>query len=147
LTAPGEEVVTVSTASAVYGVPLDAVAVMVQVPAVAGAVKSPELLIEPHDAVHLTATLAENCWVFPTEVEAEAGVIVMGVEIVTLVVAVPPVPSLAFPVTLHDGWESGALKRPEDEMLPHVVLQVDATLAVNCCVPPSLTVGLVGEIV
>ena len=43
--------------------PPDSVAVMVQVPAVAGAVKSPLLLTEPHEADQVTLLFAVNCCV------------------------------------------------------------------------------------
>ena len=97
------ELVTVSLAFAVYGVPLEAVAVMVQLPAVAGAVKSPVLSMEPQEAAQVTAILAENCCVLFTAVVAPDGVMEIGEDTLTFVEAVWPLPSLAVPVTLHAG--------------------------------------------
>ena len=120
-------------------------AVMVHVPALDGAVKRPLLLMEPHEALHVTDSFAENCWVWLTLVLVEDGVMVMGEEMVMLVLAWP-LPSLALPVTLQLGCVSGAVKRPVLSMVPQVALHVEAVEAVNCSVAPSLTVGFCGEI-
>ena len=36
------------------------------------------------------------------------------------------------------------MKSPAVETVPHVFVHVDAVLAVNCCVAPSVTVALMG---
>src|SRR4051812_40752506 len=119
---------------------------MVHVAGEAGAVNRPLVLIVPQDAAQLTDIFAENCWVLPTVVVAPAGVMVIGEVMFTVVDAVP-LPSVALPVTLHAGCDSGAVNNPPDEIVPHVALQVEALLAVNCFVVPSLTVGFCGEMV
>src|SRR3954453_1288595 len=70
---------TVSTALAVYGVPVDAVAVILQeLPCGVGAVNNPTAEMLPHDAAHVTGEFAWNCWVCPAGVLALAGVITIG---------------------------------------------------------------------
>jgi hypothetical protein len=88
-----------------------------------------------------------NCWVFPCGVFAETGVITIGETTVTLTVALP-LPSVAFAVTVQVvlGYKE-AMKSPVEEIDPHVVVHVDATLAVNCIVANSCTVTDVGETV
>ena len=79
-------------------------------------------------------------------VVALEGVIVIGDEMFASVEAVWPLPSLAFPVMVHEVCFNGAVNRPEEVMLPQEAVQVEAALAVNCWVAPSLTVGFRGEI-
>jgi hypothetical protein len=76
--------------------------------------------------------LAVNCWVLPCGVFADTGVITMGDTTVTLAVALPlPSVAVAFTLQVVLGYK-GALNSPVDEIEPHVVVHVDATLAVNC---------------
>jgi len=128
----------------------DTVAVpwMVQLdPTAPFAVKRPLALITPHLAVQVTGWLAENYCVVPCGVFAETGVIKIGETTVTFAGALP-LPSAAFAVTEQVvlGYK-GALKSPVEEIDPHVVVQVDATLAVNCIVAYSCRVTDVGETV
>jgi hypothetical protein len=111
------------------------------------AVKSPPLVILPHDAAQLTAMLAVNCCVAPCGVEAEAGAMVNGEVTVAVVDAVWPLPSVAVAVMVQEPGAIGAVKRPALLMLPQLAAHVAAALAVNCWVAPSLSVGFKGEMV
>jgi hypothetical protein len=42
---------------------------------------------------------------------------------------------------VHDAGLNGAVNRPVDEIVPQEVVKLAPLLAVNCCVPPSVTVG------
>jgi hypothetical protein len=132
---------------AVYAGPLDAVAVMVQLPVLAGAVKSPVPSIEPQEAAQVTGWLAENCCVRFTAVVAEEGVIVIGEVTVAVPLAVRLLPSVAVAVTVQDPAVNGAVKRPVPSTEPQLAPHVAPRLAENCCVPPSLTLAVVGETV
>jgi len=66
---------------------------------------------------------------------------------VAVVDALVPLPLVAVAVTTHEPGERGAVNRPADEIAPHAAVNFAAVLAVNCCVPPSLTVGFRGLIV
>jgi len=134
----------VSTAVAVYAVPLDAMALMVQaLPGVADAVNRPAVLMLPQVADQLTAVFAENCCFCPCAVTALAGEIVIG-DVTLANVDVEPLPLVAVAVMVHEPGASGAVKRPEVEMEPQEALNVEGMLAVNCWVAPSLTVGFSG---
>ena len=138
---------TVSIAVAVRPLTPVAVAVMVQlVPAVPDAVNSPPLVILPHDAAQLTAMLAVNCCVAPCGVDAEAGVMLSGLVMVAIVASVWPVPSVAVAVMVQAPARVGAVNRPAPVMLPQLAVHVTASVAANCWVAPSLTVGFSGEI-
>lgn len=70
---------TVSNALAVYAVPVEALAVILQaLPCVADAVNRPFAEMLPHDAAHVTGEFAVNCCVCPCGVLALEGVITMG---------------------------------------------------------------------
>src|ERR1700692_2767189 len=103
------ELPIVSDAKAVYaGVPV-AIASMVHFdPALALAVNNPAVLIDPHDALHVTAAFAVNCCVCPCAVAAVAGVIVMG-EVTAAVVLALPAPVVDVAVTVHEPGASGAV--------------------------------------
>jgi len=99
----------VSTAVAVYAVPLDAMALMVHaLPDVADAVNSPAALMLPQVADQLTAVLAENCCVCPCAVTALDGEIVIG-EVTVAKVEVEPLPLVDVAVMVHDPGASGAV--------------------------------------
>jgi hypothetical protein len=133
---------TVSSAFAVYGVPEEAVAVILQaLPCVADAVNSPVALMLPHDAAHVTGEFAVNCCVCPVGVLTLAGVIVIGEFTVATVEAVWPLPSVAVALMVHDDGARGAVNKPADEIEPQVAVKVAPLLAENCCVAPSVMVG------
>ena len=70
-----------------------------------------------------------------------------GLTRVTVAVAVPPGP-VALTVTEGDeGMAEGAVYKPEVEMLPALADQLVAPEDVNCCVAPSRTEAVAGEIV
>ena len=99
----------VSTAVAVYAVPLDAVALMVHaLPDVPDAVNSPAVLMLPQVADQFTAVFAENCCVFPCAVAALAGEIVIG-DVTVANVEVEPLPLVDVAVMVHDPGASGAV--------------------------------------
>ena len=105
----------------------------------------PPLVIDPHDALQVTAVFAVNCCVCPCGVLAEAGVIVIG-EVTFAVVEAVPVPLVAVAVTVQGPGSSGAVYSPPDVTLPQLAVKFAALVVVNCCVAPSVTVGLIGEI-
>jgi hypothetical protein len=113
-------------------------------PAVADAVNSPEALILPHEADQVTGLLAENCWVCPWAVTAVPGEMVMGEVMLAAVDPFAPLPLLAVAVITQEPAARGAVKSPADEMVPQEAVNVDAVLAVNCWLAPSLTVGFCG---
>ena len=137
-----------STTLAVYALPEDAVAVILQaLPAAAEAVKRPPVVMLPQDVAHLTAALAVNCWVSPSAVVALAGVILMGELIVAVVDAEAPPPEVGLALTVQAPAVSGAVYAPVlATMLPQLAVHVATTLAVNVCAAPSLTVGADGVI-
>ena len=133
---------TVSSAAAVYGVPVEAVAVILQVlPCVADAVNNPVALMLPHDAAQVTGEFAVNCCVCPEGVLALEGVITIGELTVATVEAVWPLPSVALALMVHDDGARGAVNKPADEIEPQVAVKVAPLLAVNCFVAPSVIVG------
>jgi len=87
---------------------LDDVAVMVHEPAVAGAVYTPALLIDPHDADQFTAVSAEKVWVFRACRLTFAGVMVSGATTVTVAVALFP-PAVGVAVTVEEPGDEGAV--------------------------------------
>jgi len=100
----------VSSAVAVYAVPLDAVALMVHaLPCVADAVNSPAELMLPQDAVQLTAIFAEDCCVWPCAVTTLAGEIISGEVMVAVVEALAPLPFVAVADTVQAPAASGAV--------------------------------------
>jgi hypothetical protein len=74
-------------------------------------------------------------------VVAEGGEMLTGEEIVAVVAALAPLPSVAVAVTLHDPVERGAVNTPDALILPQLAAQVTGTFAVNGWVLPSWTVG------
>lgn len=64
----------------------------------------------------------------------------------TTVTAAVPVfpPCVAVAVTVHAPGELGAVYMPPLVMVPQLADQVTRTLAVNCCVPPTRKVTLLG---
>jgi len=137
----------VSRAVAVYAVPLAAVAWIEQTaPGVPDAVNNPALDIDPHDANQVTGALAVNCWVEFWLVAALAGVIVMG-ELTVTAAEAALLPAVGVAVTVQDSAASGAVYNPAVVTDPQLADHVALALAVNCCVPPSLTVALAGETV
>jgi hypothetical protein len=129
-----------------------------------GAMRSPEVEIDPAEVDQVTAvfdvplTVAVNCWVPPDESVALAGETatdtVPGGFTVTVAEAELAVLAWLVALTVTDVEEVtvGAVKRPELEMDPAEVDQVTAvlgeplTVAVNCWAPPEETVALPGEI-
>jgi hypothetical protein len=119
---------------------------MVQtVPCAAEAVNSPEVaLMPPQEDDQVAAIFALNCCVCPPGVMVLEGVMVSGeVTVATVDASVPP-EDVA--VTVQDAKNRGAVNSPVALMLPQEAAKVALPLAVNCCVAPSLTVGLGGEI-
>jgi hypothetical protein len=115
------------------------------VPWAAGEVNSPVVAFIPeHEDVHVAGMFAVNCCVCPLTVVALAGVMVSGEVTVTTAEALP-VPETCFAVTVQDVLIKGEVNKPADVIVPQEAAKVALLLAVNCCVPPSLTVGLCGE--
>jgi hypothetical protein len=125
-----------------------AVAVMLQtVPCAAEAVNRPEVAFIPaQEDAHVAGMFAVNCCVCPLTVVALAGVMVSGEVTVTVAEALP-VPEIGVAVTVQEAFIKGAVNKPAEVMVPQEAAKVALLLAVNCCVAPSLTVGLSGEIV
>jgi hypothetical protein len=93
--------------------------------------------------------LAANCLVPIAKRLLDEGVIAIGEVTVTVAEAVRLPPRfgglIARAVTAHEVvGESGALNRPAAEIVPHVALQVEGELAVNCCVAFSSRVTFAG---
>lgn len=125
--------------------PLDAVAVTVQLPATVGATNTPALEIDPQLAVHVTGWLAVNVCVFIACRFTTAGMIVIGE--LTVTEAESGLPPEGVAVIVQDPAVRGAVKSPVMSIEPQLAVQVALPLAVNCCVAPSLTVAVVGDIV
>jgi hypothetical protein len=103
------ELPIVSEANAVYAGDPVAIASMEHFdPAVPLAVNNPPALIVPHVALHVTAAFAVNCCACPCAVEADAGVMLIGDVIVTVVPALPA-PVVEVAVTVHEPGASGAV--------------------------------------
>jgi hypothetical protein len=127
-------------------VPLEAVAVSVQLPATDGAVNTPALEIDPHEAVHATDWLAVNVCVFIACRFTAAGVIVIGEITVTAAESAFP-PPVGVAVTVQEPGASGGVNSPAAEIVPHVADHVAGWVAVNSCVAASLTVAALGDTV
>jgi hypothetical protein len=147
MTNPEPVAAAVIVAVAVALVPLLLVAVMVQVPVVDGAVKKPEVApMVPQEVAQVADADAVNCTVAFTVKETLAGVMVKPAEVtVTWAVALVPLPFVA--VTVQEPVVEGAVYSPDVLIEPQEAAHVAAADAVNCCVPPTFTVALVGEIV
>lgn len=65
---------------------------------------------------------------------------------VTVVDSVPFGLAVCLAVTVQDSVTVGAVYSPALLMVPHEAVHVTAVVAENCTVPPSATVGLVGDI-
>jgi len=123
-----------------------AVAVMVQSAPAAGAVYTPTLETEPHEALHVTTWLAVKVCVFSACRLALDGVRVMGEFTVTFVEAVAPLALVEVAVTWHVAGTSGAVYRPPLAVIePHAAVNVAGELAVNCWVTFSINVGVSGD--
>ena len=59
----------------------------------------------------------------------------------------PPGPVAVTVTELDDGMTAGAVNRPLALMVPAVVAQAVTPKEVNCCVEPSVTVTIFGEMV
>jgi hypothetical protein len=115
---------------------LEAVAVMVQVAATFGAVKAPEAEMLPQEADQVTGWLAVNVCVFRACKWAVLGVMMTAAGvIVTGVLAVCPLPSVAVAVTVQDCCVLGAVKVPSLAMVPQVDAHVAGTVDVKWTVP------------
>jgi hypothetical protein len=136
-----------AVAVAVKPVPSVAVAVTLQAFAELGAVNTPELVIDPHEADQVTGWLAVKVCVFKACRFTVEGVTVTEVLTVTVVLAVRALPSVAVATTVHEFWVDGAVYIPPLAMEPQVVVQVDATLEANGTTPVTETVGFRGEMV
>lgn len=148
LTVVGVTVMGFTVTDAVLTAPDPSVAVAVTVadPGVMPAVKRPPGVMVPSPvADHVTATLAENCWVVPSVKGTPGGLIATAV-IVTKAVPVAPEPSVALAVTIAEPDMLPAVNKPVfGPILPSPVTdQTTWTLAVNCCIEPAATVALLG---
>jgi hypothetical protein len=126
---------------------LAAVAVMVQVLEVVGAVKRPLVLIVPQEADQVTAWLAENCFVAMACSAIVDGVMLScaGSVIVAVVEAVWPLPSVAVAVMVQEPVVAGAVNRPVLPPIdPHEAFHVAAAVAENWSVAFSATDGFTG---
>ena len=114
---------------------------------VAGAVNKPVDDMVPAFAAQLVAPEDVNCFVCPRVTDADVGEIDCGSSgaRVTAALALPPGPVAVTVTPVEDGIVAGAVKRPVEEMLPAVALQLVAPEDVNCFVCPILTVAEVGE--
>lgn len=101
----------------------------------------------PQEEDQVTGIFAVNCADPIACIAAVAGVMVIGDVTVTFAVAVWPVPFVAVALIVQEPAASGAVYKPVASTLPQVAVQLAGTLGVNCCCAPSLTVGLVGEMV
>ena len=138
---------TMAVAVAVKPVPSVAVAVTLHVFAELGAVNTPELVIDPHEADQVTGWLAVNVCVFKACRFTVGGVTVTEVFTVTLVLAVRALPSVAVATTVHEPGVGAAVYAPLLAIDPQVAVQVEATLAVNGTTPVTETMGFSGEMV
>jgi hypothetical protein len=114
-----------------------------------GAVNSPVVLMLPAVAVQLVAPKEVNCCVAPSFNETVSGEMACGFRAcsVTAAEAEPPGPVAVTVTEPDDGMLEGAVNSPVVLMLPAVAVQLVAPEEVNCCVAPSFTVAVVGEIV
>lgn len=117
---------------AAIAVPLDAVAVTVQVAAPLGAVNTPELEMEPQEPAQVTGWLAEKVWALRTCRCALVGVTAIDAGVVvTTVLVVCPLPSMAAAPTVQVPCVAGAVYVPLLPITPHVADQVAGTLELN----------------
>ena len=138
-------VVTVSKAFCVYLGDIAAVAtIMHWLPTGALAINNPAALIDPQLDVHVTDVFAVNCCAVPCAVLTVVGLTVIGEITFAVAEAVRPPPCVA--VIVHTMGKSGAVKSPFDEIVPQSLVHVVEPVDVNCCVPFSVTVTCVGEI-
>jgi hypothetical protein len=98
----------VAVAVAVEFALFDDVAVMVHEPAVAGAVYTPQLLIDPYEADQFTAVSVEKVWVFRACRLTFAGIMVNGATTVTVAIALFP-PAVGVAVTALEPGDEGAV--------------------------------------
>jgi len=163
-TVPGGFTVTVADAELAVLAWLVALTVTEVVEVTEGAVRSPEVEMDPAEVDQVAAvfddplTVAVNCWVPPEETVALAGEIATDTVAggLTVTVAAAELELLAWLValTVTEVVEVtlGAVSSPEVEMDPAEVDQVTAvfdvplTVEVNCWVPPEETVALAGDI-
>jgi hypothetical protein len=138
---------TVAVAVAVKPVPSVAVAVTLQEFAELGAVNTPELVIDPHEADQVTGWLAVNVCVFKACRLTVEGVTVTDGFMVTVVLAVRALPSVAVATTVQEPCADRALYAPLLVMDPQVAVHDAATFDVNCTVPVMEMVGFCGEMV
>ena len=109
-----------AVAVAVSPLPPDAAAVMVHAPAVPGAVNTPELEMLPQDADQVTGWLAVNFCVFRAWRCTVLGVMTTDPGVmVTVVLAVCPLPSVAVASTLQEPAAAGAVNVPSVAIEPH----------------------------
>ncbi len=116
---------------------------------VEGAVNRPLVLMVPAVAVQVVAPGEVNCCVAPSFKETVTGEIVWGLRACrfTTAEAEPPDPVAVAVTELDSGIVEGAVNRPVALMLPAVAVQLVAPDEVNCCMAPSFTVAVVGEMV
>lgn len=110
----------------------EVVAVMVQGPGRLGAVKTPEADMVPQEADQATGWFAVNVCVLRACRRTVLGVMTTdaGV-IVTAVLAVCPLPSLAVAVTVQDPCAAGAVNVPSLVKEPQVETHVEGTVDVK----------------
>jgi hypothetical protein len=133
-------------------VPFGPVAITLSVPVediADGAVYRPALVTVPWAAAQAVAPAEVNCCCAPRFNETVIGEMACAFRAcnVTAAEADPPGPVAVTVTELDDGMTAGAVNRPLALMVPAVVIQAVAPEEVNCCVEPSLTVAVVGEIV
>jgi hypothetical protein len=117
------------------------------VPAVIGAVNTPEGVIVPPVADQVTFVDAVKEIVPPVVTVAEGGVMVTGGRVtVTVAVAVLLESAMLVAVTVTVPVLAGAVKMPAAEIDPADVLQLTAADAVKDTVPPGATLALEGVI-
>ena len=102
----------------------------------------------PATAVQVVAPADVNCCVAPRFSETLVGEIVCGFAdcSVTVADADPPGPVAVTVTLLDEGIVAGAVYKPLVLIDPTVAVQEVAPDEVNCCVVPSVTVAVVGEI-
>jgi hypothetical protein len=104
----------------------------VQVAAEFGAVNTPELEMEPQEAAQVTGWLAEKDKALRACNDAVAGVTAIDAGVVvTTVLVVCPLPSVAAAPTVHVPSVTGAVYVPLLPITPHVADQAAGTLDVN----------------
>jgi hypothetical protein len=123
---------------------------------VAGAVNSPDDVMVPAEAAHVTEVCPEavNCCVAPRATDVVDGETVIGPPsgCVRVTVAEPDwlfVPEAVIVTVLDDGIVAGAVKSPADVIVPAEAVHVAEGCpdAVNCCVAPRATDAVSGETV